>query len=176
MNTPSNAPESYNDPLSEFELQLGERSLGDKPARGGQLMYECGYAAGVSATRKRSARVTKGWQLVGLAASMVACMASLSHLGSWRVTDREQLGMEQLGARPSVKTEEPRSRSISEAERHQVTWERLANRPAKGMLRTTSTLLTEIEAVRVDREASSIEPTQDSVPLRPCDFSLFLKG
>jgi hypothetical protein len=185
MNNHPNAAE-YEDPLSDFERQLRARELGASPERRGELMYQCGYAAGVSATQKSSARATKRWRLVGLVASMFACLASLSHLGPWPAPDRDQLGMAQSekaplemttpGTWPSVKADARRSWSELDAERHSLAWNRLANRPTKGILRATSNSLTEIETIQVESEVSEIQPSQNAAPLRPCDFSTFLKG
>jgi hypothetical protein len=64
---------------SEFELMLRNQSLGPAPSNRSELLYRCGYAAGVAAAATPLRHSALRWRRVGLAASFIACLSFASH-------------------------------------------------------------------------------------------------
>lgn len=65
-----------------FEMELRNRSLGRGPADRDQIMYQCGYAAGLASAAKQPARTIAQWRLIGAVASVLAVASLASHLVS----------------------------------------------------------------------------------------------
>jgi len=64
-----------NCPDEDFEHFLKQQRLGPPVNRSGELLYQCGYAAGLAAAQQQSKATTSRWRLVGLAAAAVACVS-----------------------------------------------------------------------------------------------------
>lgn len=85
-------------PDEDFEHFLKQQRLGPPVNRSGELLYQCGYAAGLAAALQQTNAATKRWRLVGLAAAAVACVS---------------LGLNVFPVSPT-----PRNESIAQADSH----------------------------------------------------------
>ncbi len=174
MNNASNKPEQgVDDQLSEFERRLRARSLGSRTHHRWDILYQCGYAAGVAETKKQTHRATVRWRLVGLAASVLACVSFSSHFFSIGDYPNGKLGMEKQ-VNPSLAGAEGTSSKLSSA-----AWiallsvDRQADQQAMGILRASGTTLTNTEAEGL-YISEPVGPENSGMPLRPSDFPLFL--
>ena len=62
-----------------FERELRNRSLGRGPADRDQVMYQCGYAAGLASAAKQPTKKIAQWRLLSAAASILAIASLASH-------------------------------------------------------------------------------------------------
>lgn len=173
MNDPNNDLNAGSEEeLSEFERSLGKRSLGTGPDRRGELMYECGYAAGVTATQKNSRRTIVRWRGVGLAASVLACISSFaafSNSGSDRMVEISQQSSQNI-----PKTSEKGTLPANDPWLALMTQDRQAHESSQGILRASSTIRFDFDPEPLTIDSNQTSPIQQDTPLRPGDFPLFL--
>lgn len=172
MSESNNHPEQNpDDQLGEFELRLRERTLGSSPERRDELMYHCGYAAGVAETRMQSHRMTMRWRAVGLAASLLACVSLLAHFMPSDENSDNQLGMKT----PLIPLPAESEMAASDTDLFALlTRERQSTQQSTRILRASATALTNVNTERIDAEIKPIVTDDQSTPLRPGDFTLFL--
>lgn len=78
---------------SAFEARMRQRSLGEKAAQPGQILYRCGYEAGFAVARKRWGRTAATWRGMSLVASVLACLAMATSwfgMGGGKLASREE--------------------------------------------------------------------------------------
>ena len=159
--------------MNDFEQQLRERSLGSGPHQRDRLMYQCGYSAGVAATRKQSQLTTTRWRLVGLAASVLACCSlSYQFLSNGDIDGRTEV-VNQSASNLSTPNRNISDRASTMTWISQLSRDRRVDPQFKGILRASETVLTSMES----EEGAFAEPVgsdSSSSPLRPSDFPLFL--
>jgi len=61
-------------PADDFEQFLQQQPLGKPSGHSGELLYQCGHAAGMATANRQSQATVKRWQTLGLAAATIACM------------------------------------------------------------------------------------------------------
>ncbi len=173
MNNELNQPKN-NDELSPFEQRLRDQSLGPRPSHVGEIMYECGYAAGVAASRKRTRVVTTRWQVVSLAASALACLSFSSHFFSTAVNRSDQLGKGNSGNPAQKQSADLEPKIAANAWGMHLTRGRHSDQPSAGTLRASGTPKDTASAGGVEDTLELIPFTAPNPPLRPSDFPLFL--
>lgn len=70
-------PDIDNPELAAFERRLRNQSLGEGPEKRDEILYQCGFAAGIESTRKQQHSITRRWRGLSIAASLLA-MISIS--------------------------------------------------------------------------------------------------
>lgn len=68
------------DGISGFEKRLNEQTLGSLPENRDEILYQCGYAAGLVANQRQQMRHLHHWRCIGIAASIVATFSLSAHL------------------------------------------------------------------------------------------------
>lgn len=68
-------PADQAEQADEFERFLQQQPLGPPTEHGSELLYQCGYAAGMVAAQRQAHSSIQRWRLVGLAAASIACLA-----------------------------------------------------------------------------------------------------
>ena len=171
MSESNNHPEQNpDDQLGEFELRLRERTLGSSPERRDELMYHCGYAAGVAETRMQSHRMTMRWRAVGLVASLLACVSLLAHFMPSDENSDNQLGMKT----PLIPLPAESEMAVSDTDLFALLTRDYRSNQTTEVLRASATSLTNDNTERIDAEIKPIVTDDQSTPLRPGDFTLFL--
>lgn len=173
MNNELNQPEK-NVELSPFEQGLRNQSLGPRPSHLGEIMYECGYAAGVAASRKRTRVVTTQWQVVSLAASALACLSFSSHFFSTEVDRIDQLGKGSSGNAAQQQSTDLEPKIAANAWVLHLTRDRHSDQRTAGTLRELETLKGTENTGGLEDELEAIPFTAPNPSLRPSDFPLFL--
>lgn len=173
MNDKENLPMD-DDNLSLFEQRLREQSLGPRPGNLGKIMYECGYAAGVTASRKRSTVVTTRWQVISLAASVIALLSFSSHFLPTEVNHSDQLGKRNSANATPQQSTEAEPKTAANAWVMHLTRGSQPNQRTADTLRASETLKGAANPGSFIDELESIPFTAPNPPLRPCDFPLFL--
>lgn len=169
MNQPKNEDE-----LSPFEQRLRDQSLGPRPGNLGEIMYECGYAAGVTASRKITRVVTTRWQVVSLAASALACLSFSSHFFPAEVNRSDQLGKGNSDNAAQQQSTDVEPNVAANAWVMHLTRDRQSDQLTAGTLRASETLKGTANTGGLEDELESIPFTSPNPPLRPSDFPLFL--
>ncbi len=173
MNNELNQPEN-NDALSPFEQRLRDQSLGPRPSHLGEIMYECGYAAGVAASQKKTRVVTTRWQVVSLAASALACLSFSSHFFSTAVNRSDQLGKGNSGNAAQQQPTDLEPKTATNAWVMHLTRDRHSDQRTAGTLRELETLKGAANTDGLEDELEAIPFTAPNPSLRPSDFPLFL--
>lgn len=173
MNNELNQPKN-NDELSTFEQRLRHQSLGPRPGHLGEIMYECGYAAGVSASRKKTRVVTTRWQVVSLAASALACISFSSHFFSTEVNRADQLGKGNSGNAAQQQLTDLEPIITANAWVMHLTRDRQLDQRTSRTLRASGTPKGTTSTGVLEDDLESIPFTAPNPPLRPSDFPLFL--
>lgn len=169
MNQPNN-----DDELSQFEQRLRDQSLGPGPSHLGKIMYECGYAAGVTAAREKMRVPTTRWQLVSLAASALACLSLSTHFFRAEVNPYEQFGFGNSDNAAQQQSTEVEPKVAASAWVMHLTRDRQSDQRTAGTLRASETLKDTANTGGLVDELESIPFTDPNPPLRPSDFPLFL--
>lgn len=160
------------DDLDGFEQSLQARSIGAPADHKGVLMYQCGYAAGIAVSKKRSAKTATRWRVVGVAASMIASLSLVSHFLPFKVRMDDPIGMEvpvQKG--PAVVQSNDKNESNSWVMR--LTRNQPTGHQRSETLRASEMNLSNFEPELVGTGAEPIGPENLEKPLRPQDFPLF---
>ena len=173
MNNELNQPKN-NDEWSPFEQRLRDQALCPQLGHLGEIMYECGYAAGVAASRKRTRVVTTRWQVVSLAASALACLSFSSHFFSTEVNRSDQFGKGNSGNAAEQKSTDPEPQIAGNAWVMHLTRDRQPDQRTAGTLRASWTPKDTTITGGLEDELESIPLTTPNPPLRPSDFPLFL--
>jgi hypothetical protein len=168
MNNAQNPSERDDQPLSEFELELGQQSLGSGPRHVGGVMYQCGYAAGVAEAKKQTHRTTTRYRFFALAASIFASVLLTSHFLSLHGDRNRQMGMDQQPTSLPPANEEIRAQ---DAWITLLTREHESNQHTTGILRATDAKLigSRGEMFRVESTPSHSESR--GKPLRVGEFT-----
>lgn len=173
MNNELNQPKN-NDELSPFEQRLRDQSLGPRPSHLGEIMYECGYAAGVAASRKRTRVVTTRWQVVSLAASALACLSFSSHFFSTELDRIDQLGKGSSGNAAQQQSADLEPKIAANTWVMHLTRDRHSDQQTVGTLQASGTPKVTSSTGGLEDKLEPIPFTAPNPPLRPSDFPLFL--
>ena len=170
--------EDAGEQFSSFEKMLANRPLGAGRQKCGDLMYECGYAAGVAESRKQLALTTRRWRVTGFAASMIACASIVMQLRSFDSNGPDQLMVEQpLKASPAEDPAEvitPAHNAASHDWLAQLTTNNPTNGQNNGVLRASSSMEILNHLNEPVSEFTPDGPFNQESTLRPRDFQKFL--
>jgi len=166
-----------NCPDEDFEHFLKEQRLGPPKNRSGELLYQCGYAAGLAAAQQQTNSATKRWRLVGLAAAAVACVSlGLNVLSISQMPSDESLARVD-SAVESQTTETPSSHDDKRG------WESFLaqQRPpvpeqVEGTLRASSWKLPLPEIQATIQGSVPAVPAANPKILQPNDYYLLIQG
>ena len=175
MNNETNRSE-WNDALTQFEQMLRSQSFGPGPSHRGELMYECGYAAGAAAARKKTHGATTRWRVVSLVASVLACVSLSSHYFPPGLNRIEQVGIDKQLKPSQQHSLETSVESAPDAWITLLSRDRQADRQTAGILRASGTTLDIMKPNGLDDRLEPVPFETQSTPLRPTDFPLFFKG
>lgn len=173
MNNELNQPKNEGE-LSPFEQRLRDQSLGPRPGHLGEIMYECGYAAGVAASRRRTRVVTARWQVVSLAAIAIACLSFSTHFFSAEVNRSDQTGKRNSDNVAQQQSTEVEPKVAANAWVMHLTRSRQPDERTAGTLRASETLNGAENSRELVDGLESVPFTAPNSPLRPSDFPLFL--
>ncbi len=162
-----------NDELSPFEQRLRDQPLGPRPSHLGEIMYECGYAAGVTASQKKTRVVTTRWKVVSLAASALACLSFSSYFFSTEVDRIDQLG-KGISGNAQQQSADLEPKIAANTWGMYLTRDRHSDQRSAGTLRASGTPKDTASAGGVENTLELIPFTAPDPPLRPSDFPLFL--
>lgn len=173
MNNDLNQTE-HNDELSPFEQRLRDQSLGPRPGHLGEIMYECGYAAGIAASQKKTRVATTRWQVVSLAASALACLSFSSHFFSLEGNRSDQFRNGNSGNAAQQQSTDLEPHIAANAWVMHLTRDRQSDQRNAATLRATGAQKGPTSTGGLEDKLESIPFTAPDPPLRPSDFPLFL--
>lgn len=179
-------PDLDNPVLAAFERRLRNQSLGEGPEKRDEILYQCGFAAGMESTRKRQHSITQRWRGLSIAASLLA-LISIS-MQTWSILQENlaptTASLAQNEAPHEVSIDVGSSDSVGRiAELNRI---RPFFNPASDALSVSSQTAT-LNSKNLNQEMSehdgeiqavffpSIEGVRKEV-LQPKDFSLILSG
>lgn len=174
MNNEANKNEYSQDPWDEFAQTLRDRTLGPPPSHRGVLLYQCGYAAGSANASRKLQRTTVRLQFVGVAASIIACLAIVSHFlpkNSWGST---QSDVSEVVSTPPVTDQNANRESVWDAWIDRQTTDVVEGPQPTGVLRASFTTLHSLEDNRMEVSPVPVGEREQEKTLRPGDFPLFL--
>lgn len=154
----------------DLEAALRSRSLGGGPADRDQIMYRCGYAAGIASAAKQPARKLAQWQLIGAAASILAVASLAVHF----IDERTELSDAPITA-TTQQTPISSSQAKSDVWLATLTREPVAIANSRKAMTSVRTFTSELVG---GNEASFLTGWPDSnvSTLQPSDFTEFLNG
>lgn len=160
--------------FSDFERLLRQRPLGTAVEYNGELLYRCGYAAGMAAASRTASTVTNRWRLVGLAAAAVACLSLGLHGAAYLLAPDDDTVVQ--ASSPSAEIEPPAAMSASGR-----TWSGLLaqQRPRDGEQPFTlraSTWRLRLPDIPATIPATPLVPDAGDKILQPNDYDLLLQG
>lgn len=150
----------FEERFSPFEKMLGDRSFGPGPQNRGEVMYECGHAAGFTEARKQHGRATRRWRVTGLAASVIACASIVMQIRSFESNSPDQPAAERPVNTDSAEVAMPIQMPASDDWLVQLTTKSHSDDQNQNALRASSS----IEILNVLNE-----PESDLTPAAPCD-------
>ncbi len=166
-----------NCPDEDFEHFLKQQRLGPPVNRSGELLYQCGYAAGLAAAQQQTKATTSRWRLVGLAAAAVACVSLGLNVFSMSQMPR---GESLARVDPAVDSQTTETPSSIDDKRG---WESilLKQRPpvaeqAGGTLRASSWKLPLPEIQATIQGSVPAVPAANPKILQPNDYHLLIQG
>ncbi len=163
----------------EFELQLRARPLGSSSPRREDLLYQCGYAAGVAASRKQRCATVLRWQAFSVAAALLACAALAANFLSddESTSSAKQAVLNKQDTREEVKVIDSANKQASDSIWVALlTGNRSVDAQRRGHLRTTGMTLGDWEADEIEGFVVPMSPDGRGTILQPRDSSLFLQG
>lgn len=164
---------------SEFESMLRNQSLGPAPSNRSELLYRCGYAAGVAAAAPPLRHNALRWRRVGLAASFIACVSFASHFLKSNAFQSNTKNVETLGVAKQLPSPAP-EQLAEDSDTSLDGWNaRLANELTQesrslGALRTSAHALDQIASDEPIAAPVAVPSDGGGRALRPSDFRLFL--
>ncbi|MBM4075950.1 MAG: hypothetical protein FJ267_09935 [Planctomycetes bacterium] len=173
MNSKTNQP-GNDDGMSPFELKLRSQSLGPNASQRGEVMYACGYAAGMEAANRKAQGVTNRWRVVSLVASIFLCISISSHFLPTNNNIANRIGFEPQVKRGASEPMVTNPESSSDAWITLLTRDRRADKQTIGTLRATGSALPIEHGDGLDSRLNPIPSSLPNTPLRPIDFPLFL--
>ncbi len=177
-NSHNGLDEDADEQFSPFEKMLGNRPLGAGPQKSGQLMYECGHAAGIAEARKQLARTTRRWRVTGLAASMIACASIVMQIRSFDSNGADRLVAEQpLKAGPAqdpADVVKPAHNAASHDWLAQLTTNNHTEGQNSGTLRASSSIEILSHLNEPEGGFTPDGPFNQESTLQPRDFQKFL--
>lgn len=162
------------DEPSEFELMLRNQSLGPTPSNRSELLYRCGYAAGVAAATTPLRHNALRWRRVGLAASFIACVSVASHLFKSNAENAETLNIVEKMPTPAGEQRANDADTIVDAWSSRLASDLPQNSQSMGALRTSTHALNQIASGEQIAAPVTVPSDGDGRALRPSDFRLFL--
>lgn len=175
MNNEANKNEDSQDAWNEFEQTLRERSLGSHPpSHRGVLLYQCGYAAGSAAANRKMLRRTFQLQCVGVAASIIACLAIISHFLPTISLDSTQGNVSEAVGTPPVTDPTANLESIWDAWIDLQSTKVVEGPQPTGVLRASFTTMHSLEDNRTEASPVPVSAREEEKILRPGDLPLFL--
>lgn len=179
-----NHPHDDNDDLregdaSELELMLRNQSLGPAPSNRSELLYRCGYAAGVAATTTPLRHNALRWRRVGLAASFIACVSFASHFFKSNAFSPNTKSVETLEIAQQTPSPDPKQLANASETSVDVWSARLSSDLPKesrslDSLRTSAHALNQMPADEQIAAPVTVPSDRGGRALRPSDFRLFL--
>lgn len=177
MNNPNNVPhQDSDDQFRQFERQLRDRSFGSGPRQRDQLLYQCGYAAGVASKKNELGRATGRWRAIGIAASMLACVSLFVQLRSFETDDSSHAGMERSETPSQAEAGKTKQTAVSDHWFTKLTEEHQADRHDLGTLRASGSMQSFSEVDEPQSDDTPTERAEHESTLQPRDFPRFLKG
>ncbi len=170
------------DDWDEFELQLRKRSLGGAPPRRDEILFQCGYAAGVAATNQQLIQGVQRWRVLGLVASLLACASMATQLFSIESASTQPEAANQSLAivQPNssepiepIETMPPVLPPASESWITRLTQQRQGDGRRNTILRANAT---ELNDANLDGLLVPSNRDPSETILQPRDFPLFLQG
>lgn len=163
----------------EFELQLRAQPLGSSSPRRDDLLYQCGYAAGVAASRKQRHATVLRWQAFSAAAALLACAALAANFLSddESTSNAKQAVLEKQDTREANEaTGSANKQAAKPVWVALLTEDRSVDAQRRGHLRTTGMTLGDWEADEIEGFVVPMSPDGRGAILQPRDSSLFLQG
>ena len=175
MNNSNNDPgDELDERFSPFESMLRDHSLGAGPQKRGELLYECGYAAGVAEAKKQLERTTRRWRVVGLAASVVACGSLVLQLRSFESNNSNQVVVERPVNPDQGEAVPTKHNAASDHWLAQLAMERRTVGQDRDVLRASSSMQIFSEQNDLASELTPVGPFSQESTLQPGDFQQFL--
>jgi len=168
--------EPIDDAFTNFERMLQSRFLGPAPTNRDGLIYECGYNAGVSATKNKIQQTATRWRAVGLAASVLTCVSLSFHYVSFGVNPNGKLGMDKQVNRDRQQESDSIPKPNTVAWITRLARDRQADPQTSGILRASGTTLTLTKPEGMKLKPDPAPAGTQNTPLRPTDYPLFLQG
>lgn len=162
----------------EFELQLRARPLGSSSPRRDDLLYQCGYAAGVAASREQGRNSVLRWQALSVAAALLACTAfAANFLPDESKSNAKRVVLNKQVTRGASEATGSASKQASDSVWGALLTEnRSVDVQRRGHLRTTGMTLGDWEADEIEGFVVPMSPDGRGAILQPRDSSLFLQG
>ena len=175
MNNSSNDPcDDHDERFSPFERMLRDHSLVAGPQNRGELLYKCGYAAGVAEARLKLERATRRWRVVGLAASVVACGSFVIQLRFFESDNSTQIVVKQPVNLEQVEAATKKREAVTDDWLARLAMERRTVGHDRDVLRASSSMQIFSEQNDPSRELTPIGPSDHESILQPGDFQQFL--
>jgi hypothetical protein len=181
----SRNPEFNRRDLAEFEQHLRAHSLGDGPENRDDILYQCGFAAGVALLRKQQQSTASHWRTLSIAASLLATISlSMQLWSSLQYDQKQQDGRTVQHRTPenrvSIDRDDFAVRQSSDLNQF-LTHRQMSSNSTSVQKRTAKLRHEEIDQVVTEQEdinAVVFPTTLDSHPqtLQPKDHSLILSG
>ena len=164
---------------SEFETMLRNQSLGPAPSNRSELIYRCGYAAGVAAAATPLRHSALRWRRVGLAASFIACVSFASHFVQSNASKSNTKNAETLEIAQQTPSPDPKQLT-NDSDTSLDGWSAglASDLPQEsrslGSLRTSAHALNQIASDEQIAAPVAVPSDRGGRALRPSDFRLFL--
>ncbi len=160
--------------FSSFERMLGDRALGTGPQKRGELMYECGHAAGFAEARIKAGRATRRSRVTGLAASMIACASIVMQIRSFELNSPHQLAGKRPENTDPAEVVKPIQMPAADDWLVQLTARRHTDSRNQNALRASSSLEMLNALNEPDSDFTPTGPSDSESTLQPRDFQNFL--
>ncbi len=164
------------EPWDEFELQLRAQVLGAGPQRRDQVLYECGFQAGVAEAKRSLRHTARRWRALGVAASLAALASLAAHFFPANSASFKNSVVQRTGDVDPVHAAAPRVSPTSDPWLAQWTKARGDERRNLSTLRASDSVLTITEQRQPPLDVEPYEPDQTEPILQPRDLSLYLRG
>lgn len=178
-------PEFNRGDFAEFERQLQAHSLGEGPENRDDILYQCGFAAGVALLRKQQQSTANHWRMLTIAASLLAIISLSMQLRSILQYDSKQHDQQIVQheipeKQTSIDRDEFAKRQSFDLNQF-LTHRQMSSNSISVQTRTANLRREEIDQVLTEQDDASsvVFPTtldRRHQTLQPKDYSLILSG
>ncbi|XZE54320.1 hypothetical protein SH139x_000277 [Planctomycetaceae bacterium SH139] len=162
-------------PADDFGQFLQQQRLGKPIYHSGELLYQCGYAAGMATANRQSHATIKRWQCLGLAAATIVCMLIGRQLFPTTQTPN-------AGKTAQIKTPVPVETTLPPAQLYKQEQDSLlaqqqADNTAQPSVLSASPWQIQLTGLpATTAESIPTVPNQSNKILRPSDYHLLIQG